>query len=192
MVSWDPEYLGPAALNRAWTLYNDERHADPKDVLRQATSGSGCNSCHTQGSCMKHCPVDLSPTGSIAGLKRSSLINLLKGADMEARLFALQRLTAMAMAPFVLVHLGLIIYAVRGGLSAGAVLSRTQGSWAWILFYGLFVACVAVHVPIGLRNILVEWLRLGRRASSCIGLAFGATILFLGLRAVAAVGGLLQ
>ena len=41
--------------------------------------GSGCNSCHTQGSCMKHCPVDLSPTGSIAGLKRSSLINLLKG-----------------------------------------------------------------------------------------------------------------
>ena len=98
---------------------------------------------------------------------------------MEARLFALQRLTAMAMAPFVLVHLGLIIYAVRGGLSAGAVLSRTQGSWAWILFYGLFVACVAVHVPIGLRNILVEWLRLGRRASSCIGLAFGATILFL-------------
>ena len=191
MVSWDPEYLGPAALNRAWTLYNDERHADPKDVLRQATSGSGCNSCHTQGSCMKHCPVDLSPTGSIAGLKRSSLINLLKGLTWRPACSP-QRLTAMAMAPFVLVHLGLIIYAVRGGLSAGAVLSRTQGSWAWILFYGLFVACVAVHVPIGLRNILVEWLRLGRRASSCIGLAFGATILFLGLRAVAAVGGLLQ
>ena len=33
----------------------------------------------------------------------------------------------------------------------------------------LFVACVAIHVPIGLRNILVEWLRLGRRAASCIG-----------------------
>ena len=79
VVSWDPEYLGPAALNRAWTLFNDERHADPKDVLRQATSGSGCNSCHTQGSCMKHCPVDLSPTGSIAGLKRSAIFSLLKG-----------------------------------------------------------------------------------------------------------------
>ena len=48
VVSWDKEYLGPAALNRAWTLYNDERHADPKDVLNKATSGSGCNSCHTQ------------------------------------------------------------------------------------------------------------------------------------------------
>lgn len=54
------------------------------------------------------------------------------------------------------------------------------------------MACVAIHVPIGLRNILVEWLRLGRRAASCIGLAFGVTILFLGMRAVAAVGGLLQ
>ena len=32
VVSWDPEYLGPAALNRAWTLFNDERHADPKDA----------------------------------------------------------------------------------------------------------------------------------------------------------------
>ena len=58
-VTWCPgtRVSRPAALNRAWTLFNDERHADPKDV-RQATSGSGCNSCHTQGSCMKHCPVD--------------------------------------------------------------------------------------------------------------------------------------
>ena len=78
VVAWDKEYLGPAALNRAWTLYNDERHAHPKQVLEQATSGSGCNSCHTQGSCMKHCPVSLSPTGSIAGLKRSALISVFK------------------------------------------------------------------------------------------------------------------
>ncbi|WP_298236105.1 2Fe-2S iron-sulfur cluster-binding protein [uncultured Azohydromonas sp.] len=79
VVSWDKEYLGPAALNRAWTLFNDERHVDTKDVLRKATSGSGCNSCHSQGSCMKHCPVSLSPTGSIAGLKKSALMLFLKG-----------------------------------------------------------------------------------------------------------------
>ena len=36
----------------------------------------------------------------------------------EARLYLLQRLSAMILAPFVLVHLGLVIYAVRGGLSA--------------------------------------------------------------------------
>jgi fumarate reductase subunit C len=109
---------------------------------------------------------------------------------MEARLFALQRLTAMVMAPFVLVHVGLIIYAVRGGLTAGAILSRTQGNWFWIAFYGLFVLSVSIHVPIGLRNILIEWLRIGRAAASVIGFAFGVGLLVLGLRAVAVVGGL--
>ena len=78
VVSWDKDYLGPAALNRAWTLFNDERHADPKDVLNKATSGGGCNSCHSQGSCMQHCPVSLSPTGSIAGLKRNALLSFFK------------------------------------------------------------------------------------------------------------------
>lgn len=109
---------------------------------------------------------------------------------MEARLFALQRLTAMVMAPFVLVHVGLVIYAVRGGLTAGEILSRTEGNWLWIVFYGLFVVSVSIHVPIGLRNILIEWLKLGRPAASVVGLAFGAALLVLGMRAVAAVGGL--
>ncbi|MGS1007205.1 succinate dehydrogenase [Achromobacter anxifer] len=110
---------------------------------------------------------------------------------MEARLFALQRLTAMAMAPFVLVHVGLVIYAVRGGLTAGEILARTQGNWFWIVFYGLFVVSVSFHVPIGVRNILIEWLRLGRGAASVVGLAFGLGLLILGVRAVAAVGGLM-
>lgn len=79
VVAWDKDYLGPAALNRAWSLFNDERHADRNDVLRQATSGSGCNACHSQGSCMTHCPVSLSPTGSIAGLKKNALMLFLKG-----------------------------------------------------------------------------------------------------------------
>jgi fumarate reductase subunit C len=108
---------------------------------------------------------------------------------MERRLFALQRLSAMVMAPFVLVHLGLILYAVRGGLTAAEILSRTQGSVVWIGFYTLFVLSVAVHVPIGLRNILIEWLHVGRRASAVLCLAFGVLLLLLGLRAVAAVGG---
>ncbi|KLN58451.1 succinate dehydrogenase [Variovorax paradoxus] len=111
---------------------------------------------------------------------------------MEARLFALQRLTAMVMAPFVFVHVGIILYAVRGGLTAGEILSRTQGNWFWIVFYGLFVLSVAIHVPIGIRNILIEWLRLGRAAASAVGLVFGVALLILGLRAVAAVGGLVQ
>jgi len=109
---------------------------------------------------------------------------------MESALFVLQRLTALAMVPFVLVHLGVMLVAVRGGLTTAEILSRTQGSWAWIAFYGLFVLCVAVHVPIGLRNICVEWLRLPRRTASALCLAVAAVMLLMGLRAVASVGGL--
>lgn len=79
VVAWDRQYLGPAALNRAWSLFNDERHADPRAVLRQASAGSGCNACHSQGNCMTHCPVHLSPTGSIAGLKKNALMLFLQG-----------------------------------------------------------------------------------------------------------------
>lgn len=111
---------------------------------------------------------------------------------MEARLFALQRFTAMLMAPFVLVHVAVIIYAVRGGLTAAEILSRTKGNWVWILFYGLFVLSVSLHVPIGIRNVLVEWLRLGRSTALAISMVFGLALLVLGWRAVAVVGGLMQ
>lgn len=109
---------------------------------------------------------------------------------MDRTLFALQRLTAMFMAPFVLVHLGLILYAVRGGLTASEILGRTQGNWVWILFYLIFVACVAIHAPIGVRNVLIEWGGVSRPAASGVSLVFALLVLVLGVRAVIAVGGL--
>ncbi len=108
---------------------------------------------------------------------------------MEARLFALQRLTALLLAPLVLVHLGLILYAVRGGLSAEEILGRTQGSLGWALFYGVFVLAAAVHGPIGLRNVLVEWARLPRRIANPAMAALAVLLAALGLRAVWAVVG---
>jgi fumarate reductase subunit C len=106
---------------------------------------------------------------------------------MERRLFLLQRLTAMALAPLVLVHLGLVLVAIRGGLSAGEILARTQGSVGWALFYGVFVVAVAVHAPIGVRNVLREWTGLPRGDAMALG--FGVLLLALGLRAVWAVVG---
>lgn len=107
----------------------------------------------------------------------------------EAALFALQRLTAKLLAPLVVVHLVLILYAVHGGLSAAEILGRTQGSAAWGAFYGLFVLAVAVHAPIGMRNVVREWTRWRGRSLdvASVGLAIG--LLALGLRAVAAVVG---
>ena len=108
---------------------------------------------------------------------------------MERRLFVLQRLTAMVLAPLVLVHLGLVLVAIRGGLSAGEILARTQGSVGWALFYGVFVVAVAVHAPIGVRNVLREMTGLPRRVVDILSLGFGGLLLALGLRAVWAVIG---
>jgi fumarate reductase iron-sulfur subunit len=78
-VKWDNEYLGPAQLNRAWTLVNDVRDACNHERLIAVSEGSGCHSCHSHQSCQEFCPVGLNPTRSIAGLKRKSLAAYLKG-----------------------------------------------------------------------------------------------------------------
>ena len=107
----------------------------------------------------------------------------------EAALFALQRLTAKLLAPLVVVHLVLILYAVHGGLSAAEILGRTQGSPAWGAFYGLFVLAVAVHAPIGVRNVVREWTRWRGRSLDVASAGLAIVLLALGLRAVAAVVG---
>ena len=107
----------------------------------------------------------------------------------EATLFALQRLTAKLLAPLVVVHLVLILYAVHGGLSAAEILDRTQGSTAWGAFYGLFVLAVAVHAPIGVRNVVREWTRWRGRSLDVASVGLAIVLLALGLRAVAAVVG---
>ncbi|WP_299394408.1 succinate dehydrogenase [Pelagibius sp.] len=105
----------------------------------------------------------------------------------ERRLFVLQRLTALILAPLVLAHLGLILYAVRDGLTAQEILGRTQGSLGWALFYGAFVLAAAVHAPLGLRTILREWTAASPRLATLVSLAFGILLAALGLRAVIAV-----
>ena len=70
VVAWRPDYLGPAALNRAWTLINDVRDTAQKDRLRAVAGDKGCHACHTQGSCNERCPKQIEPTAGIAGLKR--------------------------------------------------------------------------------------------------------------------------
>src|SRR5678815_1699410 len=78
VVSWNPEYLGPAALNRAWTLVKDERDAQSMERLRAVAGDAGCHSCHTHMSCTERCPKQISPTAAIAGLKREVARAVLK------------------------------------------------------------------------------------------------------------------
>lgn len=79
VVSWNPDYLGPAALNRAWTLVNDVRDSTNRSRLAAVAGDAGCHACHTHMSCTERCPTQLSPTAGIAGLKRAVLSAALKG-----------------------------------------------------------------------------------------------------------------
>jgi fumarate reductase subunit C len=106
---------------------------------------------------------------------------------VNVRLYVWQRSTAAIMLPLVLVHVAVIFYATRKGMTAADILARTRGSIAWASFYGLFVAAAAIHAAIGVRNVLTEWSPLGDRRAGLCAIAFGVLLLLLGLRAVAAV-----
>ncbi len=106
---------------------------------------------------------------------------------MSPILYLAQRGTAFVLAFAVTVHLVTIIYAVRSGLSAGAILERTHGNVGFLLFYLLFVVAAAVHAPIGLRSILREWLRWRGPSLDVAMVAFSALLFTLGTRAALAV-----
>jgi fumarate reductase iron-sulfur subunit len=79
VVAANPEYLGPAALNRAWTLAKDARDIRAVDRLRAVAGDAGCHSCHSHMSCTERCPKKISPTAGIAGLKREVAAAVLRG-----------------------------------------------------------------------------------------------------------------
>ena len=78
------------------------------------------------------------------------------GARGETLLWLAQRISAAVLAVCVAVHLGTMIYAVRGGLTAGEILGRVRGQAGWEIFYWVFVLAVAVHAPLGLRTVARE------------------------------------
>ncbi len=106
---------------------------------------------------------------------------------LNLRLYMLQRLTALLMAPLVLGHLAVMIYAIQGGLSAAEILGRTQGSALWFTFYGTFVVAVSIHGAIGLRSILHEWAGLKGALLEAVMWLAGIGLFILGARAVWAV-----
>ncbi len=106
---------------------------------------------------------------------------------MSTRLYLLQRMSAMVLAPLVLIHLAVILLAVQDGLSAAEILGRTRGSLLWGGFYGLFVVAASVHGPIGLRTVIREMTPWRGRALDLTMALFGLLLLGLGLRAVAAL-----
>ena len=79
-----------------------------------------------------------------------------------------------------------VYFCLEDKKSGGFINGRTRGSVAWGLFYAVFVAAVAVHAPIGVRNIFAEFGWRGRGVDVLM-LVLALTLVMWGLRAVWAV-----
>ena len=67
------------------------------------------------------------------------------------------------------------------------MLARTHGNKAFHVVYLVFVVAVAIHAPIGLRNVLREWTAWRGRSLDVALAAFALLLLALGLRAAVGV-----
>lgn len=106
---------------------------------------------------------------------------------LELWLYIAQRGSALVLAPLVLLHLGVILYAVSGGLSAAEILGRTRSTILWPAVYALFVVAAAIHGAIGVRVVIREWTSWRNRTLDLATLGLGLVLLVLGLRAVQAI-----
>ena len=84
-------------------------------------------------------------------------------------------------------HIATIIYASRGGFSAGDILGRTHRNGWFLALYTVFVGAVAIHAPIGLRNILREWTPWHGRTLDGAMILLALLLFTLGIRAALAV-----
>lgn len=106
-------------------------------------------------------------------------------ALLQAKLWYAQRISAMVLGLCVAIHLFIMFYAIRGGLTAGEILGRTQGNWLFATFYEVFVLACFVHAPIGLANILRENFP---RSSAVSVLPWALAVLILVLGTTAVIG----
>ncbi len=102
----------------------------------------------------------------------------------ETGLWLAQRLAAGVLAVAVVVHLGVIITAIQGGLSAAEIIGRLRGNTAWFAFYLVFAAAAAIHAPIGLRTILGEMTPLPPRLIGLLMAGFGLLLALMGWQAI--------
>jgi succinate dehydrogenase / fumarate reductase, iron-sulfur subunit len=71
MVAHHPDYAGPAALARAYSLIADSR--DGLFAERLAASVPSCHECRTEANCTEVCPKGISPTRAIKYIQRVAL-----------------------------------------------------------------------------------------------------------------------
>ena len=61
----DKDYLGPAALAKAWRFYADPRYRDRKEMLTRVDITKGVWACDRVYRCVEVCPKQVPPTNAI-------------------------------------------------------------------------------------------------------------------------------
>jgi succinate dehydrogenase/fumarate reductase iron-sulfur protein len=79
LVTLNPRYVGPMALNRALSLSVDPRDGRRSERVQVVTGEDGAFRCHTLGNCRDVCPRGISPTHSIERLKRLAVFEQFRG-----------------------------------------------------------------------------------------------------------------
>ena len=63
------EYVGPAALSKAWRFHEDSRSSDPGKYAEVAKQAEGAPLCDLIMNCVKACPKGVAPGGTIRTIK---------------------------------------------------------------------------------------------------------------------------
>jgi succinate dehydrogenase / fumarate reductase iron-sulfur subunit len=74
IVAIDDEYLGPAALAKAWRYSYDSRDHGKRQRLARLAEEQGLWRCHTIFSCAEQCPKRVNPTEAIQQLKKMVIL----------------------------------------------------------------------------------------------------------------------
>lgn len=78
MVWSDQQFLGPAAILKAYRFVGDSRDIGERERVKVLDHENGVWRCHTVFNCAEACPKKINPTWSIEALKRRSMVNRLK------------------------------------------------------------------------------------------------------------------
>jgi succinate dehydrogenase/fumarate reductase iron-sulfur protein len=73
LAATDAEFLGPAALTKAYRFLADSRDSAQKERLAEVKGEHGAYRCHTLFNCGEVCPKKIVPTYSIQKLKGAAL-----------------------------------------------------------------------------------------------------------------------
>ncbi|VVB87952.1 Fumarate reductase (CoM/CoB) subunit B [uncultured archaeon] len=74
----DNDYLGPAALAKAWRFYADTRYHDKEEMLKRVNIKTGVWECDQVYRCVEVCPKKVPPTNAITGFMRKIILYKMK------------------------------------------------------------------------------------------------------------------